>query len=232
MRTTLDIDAPILRDLKRLQRKEGKSLGRLVSDLLARALEKEGAPKSQPFHWPAKKMGESRVDLADKDAVQALLDADTAAVYASGHLLFVRQETLFAQAFDPVRLTLTGNPFSLAEQITVEESSSSLAAVSASATGSIVYRTGIGVGQRQLVWVDRSGNEIAKLGTPDRASTLHAELSPDGRRVAVSRVTSGNQDIWLLETARGVLTRFTSDPGVDVYPIWSPDGSRIVFSSS
>ena len=73
MRTTLDIDAPILKDLKRLQRREGKSLGRLVSDLLAQALatRRTASPPPPPFQWISKPM-QARVDMADK---HALLDA-------------------------------------------------------------------------------------------------------------------------------------------------------------
>ncbi|MBU3724846.1 MAG: antitoxin [Burkholderiaceae bacterium] len=75
MRTTLDIDDPILKDLKELQAQEGKSLGRLASDLLAQAIsEKRKAHTlvSEPaFHWHAQSMT-PRLDLADKDA---LLDA-------------------------------------------------------------------------------------------------------------------------------------------------------------
>ncbi len=74
MRTTIDIDDPILKELKRLQRREGKSLSRLVSDLLAQSLAADArrAPKSEPqFHWIAKPMG-ARIDLGDK---HALLDA-------------------------------------------------------------------------------------------------------------------------------------------------------------
>lgn len=75
MRTTIDIDDPILKDLKRLQRREGKSLGRLVSDLLALALaadQQRGSQQAAPvFKWIARPM-RARVDLADK---HALLDA-------------------------------------------------------------------------------------------------------------------------------------------------------------
>jgi hypothetical protein len=73
VRTTIDIDDPILKDLKRLQRREGKSLGRLVSDLLAQALAGSRCEPREPplFTWNAQPMG-ARVDLADK---QALLDA-------------------------------------------------------------------------------------------------------------------------------------------------------------
>jgi len=73
-RTTIDIDAPILRDLKRRQKREGKSLGRLVSDLLAGALHhKVGQAGPSSFRWISRSM-RSRVDLADKEAVYAALD--------------------------------------------------------------------------------------------------------------------------------------------------------------
>ncbi|MCY3763341.1 MAG: antitoxin [Gemmatimonadetes bacterium] len=70
MRTTLDIDDPVLRELKRLQVKEGKSLGRLASDLLARALKEDATQDAAapPSQWIAKPMG-ARVNLSDKDAV-------------------------------------------------------------------------------------------------------------------------------------------------------------------
>lgn len=73
MRTTIDIDDPILKEIDRLQRREGKSLGRIVSDLLAQSLaDARSAPKSAPqFHWIARPMG-ARMDLGDQDA---LLDA-------------------------------------------------------------------------------------------------------------------------------------------------------------
>ena len=75
MRTTLDIDDPVLRELKQLQTKEGKSLGRLVSDLLARALKEDATPPAAtaPPVWIAKPMG-ARVNLSDKEAVHRALD--------------------------------------------------------------------------------------------------------------------------------------------------------------
>jgi hypothetical protein len=73
MRTTIDIDDPILADLKRLQQREGKSLGRLVSDLLAQSLSmpRPTAHKTLKLRWNSKPM-HARIDLADRDA---LLDA-------------------------------------------------------------------------------------------------------------------------------------------------------------
>jgi hypothetical protein len=75
MRTTLDIDDTVLRELKRLQRKEKKSLGRLVSDLLASAL-RQGESKSpavREFRWFSQAMG-ARVDLGDREAILEVLD--------------------------------------------------------------------------------------------------------------------------------------------------------------
>jgi Tol biopolymer transport system component len=86
------------------------------------------------------------------------------------------------------------------------------------------------VDQRQFIWYDRSGKEIEKVGnTASNGSS--PSLSPDSQRVALQRTVSGNSDIWLLETSRGLLTRFTFDRASDIYPIWSANGSRIVFGS-
>jgi hypothetical protein len=75
MRTTVDIDDPILKELKRLQRREGKSLGRLVTDLLAESLSKRRERKTEApaFHWISKPLG-ARLDLADKNALYDALD--------------------------------------------------------------------------------------------------------------------------------------------------------------
>ena len=76
-RTTLNLDAPILRDLKRLQKRERKPLGRLVSDLLAQALRRAQSdePPGPAFRWHSQPLG-SRVDLGDKEAIRALLDGE------------------------------------------------------------------------------------------------------------------------------------------------------------
>jgi hypothetical protein len=76
MRTTLDIDDPVLRELKRRQRAEGKSLGKVASELLARALAEPGAANAPAtFAWIAQPMG-ARVDLADKEALHRAMDAE------------------------------------------------------------------------------------------------------------------------------------------------------------
>lgn len=77
MRTTVDIDDPILKDLKKIQRKEGKSLGRLISDLLAQALGERKSAKAptRPVRWISKAMG-ARIDLADREALFAAMEQE------------------------------------------------------------------------------------------------------------------------------------------------------------
>lgn len=76
-RTTIDIDATVLDELRARQRREGKTLGRLASELLATALH-ETAPEEgvEPFRWRSHRMGKPKVDLEDKEALWAILDAD------------------------------------------------------------------------------------------------------------------------------------------------------------
>jgi serine/threonine protein kinase len=160
-----------------------------------------------------------------------LFDADAAAVFVPpARVLFVRAGTLFAQRFDPVRQQLEGNTVALAEGVSVD--SVGAAAVSGSAAGSIVYRVGQANRQRQLLWFDRSGNQVGVAAAPDAATSLNPTLSADGRRVALNRSVNGNSDVWLLDLGRSVLSRFTFDPGPEIFPVWSPDGTRIVYAAS
>jgi Tol biopolymer transport system component len=84
----------------------------------------------------------------------------------------------------------------------------------------------------QLTWADRTGKRLGSVGSP--GYYRNPALSPDGTRVAVEAADpqTGTQDIWLIERARGVPTRFTFDPADDLYPVWSPDGSAILFGSN
>jgi serine/threonine protein kinase len=165
----------------------------------------------------------------DGTETRRLLDGDSKAVYAdSGQLLFVQQGTLFAKNFDPVHLALTGNPIKVAEHV-----ASSLIgpALSVSAAGPIVYRTGSAAPLRQFVMFDRSGKELQKIGKSDYDRPVNPSISPNGVSVAFNRIFDNNNDIWLLELDRDVPNRFTTDPAIESNPIWSPDGTRIVFNS-
>ena len=144
----------------------------------------------------------------------------------SGQVLFIRDGSLFAQNFDPVRLVVTGNPSLVA---TPQSAGQSIRVHSASVAGPIAYRTAPSGGRLyQLVWLDRSGEEIGKVGQPGPGH--NPELSTDGRFVAMENNVSG--EVELLEIERGVITTLTHANGSDVYPVFSPDGNSIAFTST
>ena len=160
-----------------------------------------------------------------------VLNADSSNVfYTQGHLLFLRETTLMAQPFDPRRLVLTGEAFPIAEQIQTQ--GNPLAGVfSASENGVLAYQTGAAMDGYALTWFDRSGKKIGILGEPAIYSDV--ELSPDGKRASVGIPEPGKgRNIWIYDVARSLKTRFTFDAAIEAQSVWSPDGSRVVFSSN
>jgi Tol biopolymer transport system component len=173
------------------------------------------------------------VSQLDSATTRRLFDADSAAMYASGHLLFLRQGRMLAQEFDAERQEVKGVPFPTGiEGVMGDLARFGYPAMSAAPGGVIAFREGAAGAERQFVWVDRAGREMEMVGGRDRTGPLSPNLSPDGSQLALLRRVNGNADVWLLEMRRGLLSRFTDHAAEDIFPIWSRDGSQIVFSSN
>jgi Tol biopolymer transport system component len=174
------------------------------------------------------------VAALDSNERKLLVPGGSNAMYAQGYLLFLREQTLMAQPFDVEHLELTGDATSIAERVTIGGATGMAGGFTVSETGVLAYQTGpaeVGGNTTQLVWFDRSGKQVSVLG--DQAGYLDLALAPDGGRAAVSLFERAQRtrDIWLFDIARGLRTRFTFDPGDERASIWSPDGSRVVFTS-
>jgi serine/threonine protein kinase len=161
---------------------------------------------------------------------KVLMKSETMAVYASGHLLFLRGQTLMAQPFNPSRLELSGEPVPVAEHVAIS-GATVRAMFSASNTGTLIYQSGDTSGGWNLVWWGRDGKQISSIPQSDRY--FGPRLSPDGTKVAVE-IFAGAQgigDIWIFDLTRGTSTRLTFGPYSQGNPVWSADGKTIFYSS-
>ena len=169
------------------------------------------------------------VGSLDQEMKVPVIQSDTGAIFAEGYLLFVRQDTLLAQPFDPGRLATSGDPVVVAQNISNTRNTAS-ASFSAADEGVLSYWA-ISHMPTQLAWVDRTGTVLEKVGQPSDQTGL--ELSPDGQRVALSIYDSSRhtRDIWLHDFARGVRTRVSFTAGDGWSSSWSANGDRIAFSA-
>ena len=178
------------------------------------------------------------LDLPTRQS-KTLIRGGTQAEYApSGHLVYTYANgissgpaTLRAVRFDLQQLEVTGDPVPVLDRITLGQFGSANFAISRN--GTLVYAVGDvqgqGFGPHVLVWVDRLGRE-EPLALPPRAYMM-PRLSPDGTRVALD-IRDQENDIWIFDLRRQTLERRTFAPEVDQYPVWTPDGKRIVFAST
>jgi Tol biopolymer transport system component len=150
----------------------------------------------------------------------------------SGHLVYLADNTLRAVAFDPRTHQTRGTPVPVVPEVvsTTSVLAGGVDAVSAT-NGTLAYIRGLGAGggPRTLVWVDRTGRE-SPLPAPSRAY-VHPRISHDGDRIVVSSQDE-EVDILLWNVTRSTLSRLTTAPGVDYYPVWTSDGQRVIFNSA
>jgi Tol biopolymer transport system component len=133
-----------------------------------------------------------------------------------------------AQPFDANSLQTIGDAFPVADRVYYGRLTNKTS-FSVSQNGILVYRTRASSTGALLTWFDRNGKKAASISPS--AMYFDLSLSPDGKRIAASRIDSRNLDIWLYEISRAVWTRFTFDPATERWPSWSSDGSTILFAS-
>ena len=154
-----------------------------------------------------------------------LVPAGNAPRYSpTGHVIYAQAGTLFAVPFNLDRLTTMGDPTPVVRDVL--QTNPGFAYYDFSATGTLVYVSGVAGAARTLTWVTRNGMEQA-LAAPPREYDW-PRLSPDGSRVAIE---VGGQT-WVYDTSRDTLTRLTFDGGQNDSPAWSPDGARIAVRSN
>jgi serine/threonine protein kinase/Tol biopolymer transport system component len=143
-----------------------------------------------------------------------------------GFLLWARDNHLLAQSLDIERGELAGDVSTIAADVRVEESQRGLFA-SVSNDARIVWASARG-GDLSFAWYDRSGRRLGALPI-ESGRIMQPQISPDGRRLAFTRVADGTADIWLHEFSSGQTTQLTTDPDYDENASWSPDARQLVY---
>jgi len=173
---------------------------------------------------------ELAVGSLDGKTEKRLIPAKGNVEFANGYLLYLRENTLMAQPFDDKKLEVTGDPIPVAEPIEYDLNYNR-GVFTSSKNGLLVYQASNTQNGWDVNWFSRSGQIVGKVGEP--AQYGNAYISPDNTKIAydVYDPQSRNRDIWIYDLTRNIKSRFTFDPAVDEVPVWSPDGSRIIFHS-
>jgi Tol biopolymer transport system component len=174
------------------------------------------------------------VNSIDSNNRQFVVATRTNAVYAQGQLLFTRGDVLMAQPFDPGSLKLSGAPRPVADHIELANTNTGRqfsGAFFSASPNVLVWHRGADASQASLQWFDHTGRKLNTVGQV--ADYSNPSLSPDDSKLAICirDPQTRTRDIWIFDLVRGTQTRLTFDPADDVNPIWSPDGTRIAFTS-
>jgi Tol biopolymer transport system component len=147
----------------------------------------------------------------------------------SGGLIFAKGGTLYAQRMSGSPPTLTGEPVTIAQSLDMLASRGQ--AITASANGVLAFIAESARSLSRLTWYDRRGNLLTTIGDDSNYSNL--ELSPDGRQLLLSATDQRSEmrDVYIVDVNRGVRRRFTTDPSDERSAVWSPDGTRVIYTS-
>ena len=183
------------------------------------------SPMTDTVIAPSPKTGAPVTDIKKISTLQS-----RAIVTTSGWMLFVQDRKLCRQPFDLRGLSLSGAPVIVAENIEPDLRVTGATRISESDDGAIVFSSPRDT-RATIAWVDRRGRTIRSLTPADHF--VNIALSPDERTIAVSRIDeeTGRNSIWLVDAASGAMSPFGDDDSNADAPVWSDDGTRILYSS-
>ncbi|MGC2422086.1 MAG: protein kinase, partial [Candidatus Acidiferrales bacterium] len=166
----------------------------------------------------------------DSPKTERLFECVTSALYAlPGYLFYVNQGTLVAQPFDANGLRLTGPAVPVGTGVGLNPVYA-YGYFSVSQGGVLAFQTTSSSVISQMTWYNREGVQLGTVGQPGLYT--NSALSPDGTRIAVGVGERGTRDIWVYDLKRGTESRLTFGSVDNFNPLWSADGSRIMFTSS
>jgi len=147
----------------------------------------------------------------------------------SGHLVYIRENTLFAMPFDVKTMQATGSPAPIVQGVT-SDSSNGGAQISFSQNGTLAYVSGVvGVPEYPVLQMTRQGVVSPLWSEP--GTYANPKLSPDGKKLSLTVLRDGNWDVWVYDLEREVATRLTFNDGYEGDQVWSPDGQYLEFTS-
>jgi hypothetical protein len=159
-----------------------------------------------------------------------VLDLDTTAIYADGHLLYADGSDLYAQKFDAEKIEKIGEPFLVVKNVMYSRQYGS-AGYSAGG-GTLAYQVPPAASDPPIVRFDRATRLRADGRT--NLSGANLDLSRDDTRLAFMRFDADRRmpDIWVGDLVRGATIRLTYEPGPEIGPVWSPDGRYIIYCAA
>ena len=163
----------------------------------------------------------------DTEEYKFLVDGTDATYAHSGHLVFGREDSLWAVPFDLDRLELTGEPSPI--MLGVQVNTGGWAQYALAGDGSLAYLSvgGLDPVQNTLVWIDRRGTVTPVFN--ERRAYGRPRISPDGERIAMTVSDADSIDVWIYDVRTGTGSQLTDDEKNKVNALWTPDGDRITF---